>query len=155
MEFSAERQQVFDKLLPRYPNKEAAMLPTLRLAQEEFGYISNDVIEFVAQMLEVPVARVSAVASFYTMFDKKPVGAYHIQVCQNLSCSLMGAEPLIEHLEKKLGIKVGETTSDKRFTLSRVECLGACGTAPVMQINDDYYEDLTAEKVDSILEGLE
>ena len=154
MEFSADKQKEFDTLLPRYPHKEAAMLPTLRLAQEEFGYVSSDVIEFVAGLLEVPVARVKAVASFYTMYDKKPVGKHHIQVCQNLSCSLMGCETIIEHLERKLGIKVGETTSDERFTLTRVECLGACGTAPVMQINDDYYEDLTAEKVDKILEGL-
>lgn len=155
MEFSVERQKEFEKLLPRYPNKEAAMLPTLRLAQEDFGYVSSDVIEFVGALLEVPTARVRAVATFYTMFDKRPVGMYHIQVCQNLSCSLMGGEHIIEHLQKKLGIKVGETTPDKRFTLSRVECLGACGTAPVMQINDDYYEDLTPEKVNAILEGLD
>lgn len=131
------------------------MLPTLRLAQEEFGYVSSDVIEFVAELLEVPSARVRAVSTFYTMYDKRPIGKYHVQVCQNLSCSLMGAEHLIEHLERKLKITVGETTSDKRFTISRVECLGACGTAPVMQINDDYYEDLTPEKVTAILEGLD
>ena len=155
MEFSPEKQQEFERLLPRYPVKEAAMLPAIRMAQEEFKYISDDVIEFLAELLEVPTARVRAVASFYTMFDKKPVGKYHIQVCQNLSCSLMGSEHVIEHLERKLGIEAGETTSDERFTLSRVECLGACGTAPVMQINDDYYEDLTPEKVDSILKGLD
>lgn len=154
MEFSAEKQKELDKLLPRYPNKEAALLPTLRLAQEEFGYVSDDVTTFVASVLEVPVARVKAVASFYTMYNRKPVGRYHVQVCQNLSCSLMGAEHIIEHLQRKLKIKAGETTADKKFTLSRVECLGACGAAPVMQVNDDYYEDLTAEKVDSILEGL-
>jgi NADH-quinone oxidoreductase subunit E len=154
MQFSPDRQKALDLLLPRYPDAEAAMLPTLRLAQEEFGFVSKDVIEFVARRLDVPVARVTAVASFYTMFDKRPVGTYHIQVCQNLSCSLMGGEHIIEHLEKKLGIKSGETTADKRFTLTRVECLGACGTAPVMQINDDYHEDLTAEKVDSILAEL-
>jgi NADH-quinone oxidoreductase subunit E len=154
MEFSPERQKALDMLLPRYPNAEAAMLPTLRLAQEEFGFVSKDVIEFVARRLDVPVARVTAVASFYTMFDRKPVGTFHIQVCQNLSCSLMGGEHIIAHLEKKLGIKAGETTADKRFTLTRVECLGACGTAPVMQINDDYHEDLTAARVDSILAEL-
>jgi NADH-quinone oxidoreductase subunit E len=155
MEFSVERQKEFDKLFPRYPNKEAAMLPTLMLAQEDFGYVSSDVIEFVAALLEVSTARVRAVATFYTMFDKRPVGMYHIQVCQNLSCSLMGAEHIIEHIQRHLKIGVGETSPDKRFTLTRVECLGACGTAPMMQINDDYYEDLTPEKVTSILEGLE
>ncbi len=154
MEFSAEKQKELDKLLPRYPNKEAALLPALRLAQEEFGWISDEVTTFVAGLLEVPVARVKAVASFYTMYNRKPVGKYHVQVCQNLSCSLMGAEHIIEHLQRKLKIKAGETTADEKFTLSRVECLGACGAAPVMQVNDDYYEDLTAEKVDSILEGL-
>lgn len=155
MEFSVERQKEFEKLLPRYPNKEAAMLPTLRLAQEDFGYVSSDVIEFVALLLEVSTARVRAVATFYTMFDKRPVGMYHVQVCQNLSCSLMGTEHIIEHIQRQLKIGVGETTPDKRFSLSRVECLGACGTAPMMQINDDYYEDLTPEKVTAILEGLD
>jgi NADH-quinone oxidoreductase subunit E len=155
MEFSTEKQSEFEKLLPRYPIKEAALLPTLRLAQEDFGYISSDVIEFVAGLLDISPSRVRAVATFYTMYDKKPVGKYHVQVCQNLSCSIMGAETIIDHLERKLKIKVGETSSDKKFTLTRVECLGACGTAPVMQINDDYYEDLTPEKVDSILEGLD
>jgi NADH-quinone oxidoreductase subunit E len=154
MEFSPERQAELDRLLPRYPVREAALLPTLRLAQQEFGYVSNDVIEFVARLLELPTARVRAVATFYTMYDTRPVGRHHVQVCQNLSCSMMGAEHIIKHLEKRLGIKVGETTADKKFTLSRVECLGACGTAPVMQINDDYYEGLTEEKVGAILEGL-
>ncbi len=154
MEFSAERQKAFDKLLPRYPNKEAALLPTLDLAQREFGYINDEVITFVSDILEVPIARVRAVRTFYTMYDKHPTGKYHVQVCQNLSCSLMGVEHIIDHIQRKLGIKAGETTKDDKFTISRVECLGSCGTAPMMQINDDYYEDLTPEKVDSILEGL-
>ena len=155
MEFSPERQAELDRLLPRYPVREAALLPALRLAQQEFGYISNDVIEFVAGLLELPTARVRAVATFYTMYDMRPVGRYHVQVCQNLSCSMMGAEHIVAHLEKRLGVKAGETTADRKFTLSRVECLGACGTAPVMQINDDYYEALTPERVTEILEGLE
>ena len=154
MEFSPERQRELDKLLPRYPDRQAVLLPALRLAQEEFGWISDEVVRFVAGKLELPVSLVEAVASFYTMYDKKPVGRHHVQVCQNLSCSLMGAEHIIDHLRRKLGVEPGQTTADEKFTLSRVECLGACGTAPVMQINDDYYEDLTAEKVDSILEGL-
>jgi NADH-quinone oxidoreductase subunit E len=89
------------------------------------------------------------------MFNKEPVGRYHIQVCQNLTCSLLGAEPLISYLEKKLGIACGQMTPDGKFSLSRVECLGSCGTAPVMQINDDYFENLTAEKIDQILAGLD
>jgi NADH-quinone oxidoreductase subunit E len=102
MEFSPDRQAELDRLLPRYPVREAALLPTLRLAQEEFGYVSNDVIEFVAGLLELPTARVRAVATFYTMYDTRPVGRYHVQVCQNLSCSMMGAEHIITHLEKRL-----------------------------------------------------
>jgi NADH-quinone oxidoreductase subunit E len=154
MELSRERQERLERLLQRYPSKEAVLLPALRLAQEELGHVSDEVTTFVAGLLDLPVARVQAVASFYTMLDKKPVGRHRVQVCQNLSCSLMGAEHIIEHLERKLGIEVGGTTPDGRLTLTRVECLGACGTAPVMQVDDDYYEDLTADKVDSILEGL-
>jgi NADH-quinone oxidoreductase subunit E len=154
MNFTPERQAELDKLLPRYPSKEAALLPAMRMAQEEFGYLSNDVIDFLAKLIGLPVARVRAVATFYTMFETRPVGRYHVQVCQNLTCSMMGAEHIVTHLEKRLGIAAGETTADKKFSLSRVECLGACGTAPVMQINDDYYEALTPEKVSEILEGL-
>jgi NADH:ubiquinone oxidoreductase subunit E len=94
------------------------------------------------------------VATFYTMYNRKPVGKYHLQVCRNLSCSLMGAEHLIEHVAGRLGVRPGETTADGKFTLSTVECLGSCGTAPVMQVNDDYYEDLSEDKVDAILDGL-
>jgi NADH-quinone oxidoreductase subunit E len=154
MNFTPERQAELDKLLPRYPSKEAALLPAMRMAQEEFGYLSNDVIDFLAKLIGLPVARVRAVATFYTMFETRPVGRYHVQVCQNLTCSMMGAEHIVTHLEKRLGIAAGETTADKKFSLSRVECLGACGTAPVMQINDEYYEALTPEKVSEILEGL-
>ncbi len=133
----------------------AALLPTLHLAQKEFGYISSEVEEYVAGYLDLPVTHVHGVATFYTMYNKKPVGKYHIQVCTNISCSLLGADHLFDYLSKKLKIGDGETTEDKKFTLSSVECLGSCGTAPVMQINDDYYEDLTEEKIDEILKGLE
>jgi NADH-quinone oxidoreductase subunit E len=154
MELSAERLRELDKLLARYPTKQAAVMPALRLVQDQLGSISDEAIAYVADLLGVPAAHVTGVASFYTMYNRRPVGRHHIQVCQNLSCSLMGAESILEHLEKKLGIKAGETTTDQRFTLSRVECLGSCGTAPVMQVNLDYHENLSAEKVDSILEGL-
>jgi NADH-quinone oxidoreductase subunit E len=111
-------------------------------------------MECLAVELGLPVSEVRAVATFYTMFNKEPVGRYHIQVCQNLTCSLLGAESLITYLEKRLGIAAGQTSSDGKFTLSRVECLGSCGTGPVMQINDDYYENLTAERIDRILTDL-
>jgi NADH-quinone oxidoreductase subunit E len=112
-------------------------------------------MEYLAGELGIPVSEVRAVATFYTMFNKEPVGKYHIQVCQNLTCSLLGAESLISYLEQKLGITCGQITPDGKFSLSRVECLGSCGTAPVMQINDDYFENLTAEKIDQILVELD
>jgi len=152
--FSEETRAKHDRLLSRYPNREAAILPTLYLAQREFGHLSGEVILYVADLLGFTPARIYGVATFYTMYNKKPVGKYHLQVCRNLSCSLMGAEHLIEHVARKIGVKPGETTADGRFTLSTVECLGSCGTAPVMQVNDDYYENLTEESIDAILDGL-
>ena len=152
--FSVETRAKHDRLLARYPNREAAILPTLYLAQREFGHLSDEAILYVADLLGFTPARIYGVATFYTMYNKKPVGKYHLQVCRNLSCSLMGAEHLIEHVARKIGVKPGETTADGRFTLSTVECLGSCGTAPVMQVNDDYYENLTEESIDAILDGL-
>jgi NADH-quinone oxidoreductase E subunit len=152
--FSEETRAKHDRLLTRYPDREAAILPTLYLAQREFGHLSDEAILYVADLLGFTPARIYGVATFYTMFNKKPVGKYHLQVCRNLSCSLMGAEHLIEHVARKIGVKPGETTADGRFTLSTVECLGSCGTAPVMQVNDDYYENLTEESIDAILDGL-
>lgn len=154
MEFSPEAMKEVEKLLSRYPIKEAALLPLLHIAQREFGHVSLEAEAYVASLLDLPAPRVHGVSTFYTMYNKKPVGKYHVQVCTNISCSLMGAEHLVKCLEKKLGIKPGQTTADGKFTLSEVECLGSCGTAPVMQINDDYYEDLTEAKIDQILGGL-
>ena len=152
--FSEETRAKHERLLTRYPDREAAILPTLYLAQREFGHLSDEAILYVADLLGFTPARIYGVATFYTMYNKKPVGKYHLQVCRNLSCSLMGAEHLIEHVARKIGVKPGETTADGRFTLSTVECLGSCGTAPVMQVNDDYYENLTEESIDAILDGL-
>ena len=154
MEFSEETRKKFEQILRRYPRKEAALLPALYLAQEEFGYLSPEAIQYVAELMEIPPPQVYGVATFYTMFNKEPVGKYHIQVCNNISCSLKGADGLVGYLKEKLGINVGETTPDKKFTLSTVECLGFCENAPAMQINDDYYPDLTTEKIDEILEKL-
>jgi NADH-quinone oxidoreductase subunit E len=141
-------------MLARYPDRQAAILPTLHLAQREFGSLSDGEISYVAELLGFTPAQIEGVATFYTMYNRKPVGKYHLQVCRNLSCSLMGAEHLIEHVSRKLGVAPGGTTADGRFTLSTVECLGSCGTAPVMQINDDYHENLTEESVDAILDRL-
>ena len=141
-------------MLARYPDRQAAILPTLHLAQREFGFLSPETISYVAALLGFTPAQIEGVATFYTMYHRKPVGKYHLQVCRNLSCSLMGAEHLIEHMSRKLGIKPGGTTADGTFTLSTVECLGSCGTAAVMPVHDDYHEDLTEESIDAILDGL-
>lgn len=154
LEFSENSKKELAEIAEKLPEKHSLLIPALHLAQKDFGYISPEAMECVANALELNAAEVKAVATFYTMFRKEPVGKYHIQVCQNLTCSMMGAESLISHLEKKLGIGCGETSQDKMFTLSRVECLGSCGTAPVMQVNDDYYENLTPQKIDEILVAL-
>jgi NADH-quinone oxidoreductase E subunit len=154
VQFSDATRKKFEEVLTCYPTKRAAILPTFWLAQQEFGYLSSEVMEYVGKLLSLSPAYVAAVASFYTMFNKEPVGKFHVQVCTNLSCTLLGAERIVECVEKKLGIGLGQTTSDKQFTLSEVECLGSCGTAPVAQINDDYYENLTPEGVVRLIDEL-
>ena len=138
----------------RYPSRKSAVLPALTVAYEQVGHLNDDIYREISRIIRVPVVEIAEAASFYTMFPKKPVGKYRIMVCHNISCALLGAEGLISYLEEKLGIKVGETTPDGLFSIERVECLGSCATAPMMQINDDYYENLTREKVDSILDEL-
>lgn len=155
LEFSSEALKKFEETVSRYPKKEAAMLPVLYLAQQEFGCLSHDAIVYVAKLMDQSPARVYGVVSFYTMFNTKPIGRYHIQVCRTLSCALRGAEKVTGWIKKRLGIELGQTTADGKFTLSEVECLASCGTAPMMQINDDYYENLTEEKVAEILGSLE
>jgi NADH-quinone oxidoreductase subunit E len=142
------------KLEPRYPNKLALLLPALHQAQEETRWLSPEVMEEIAQYIEIHPARVREVASFYTMYNLKPVGEYHVKVCTNVACCLRGADEIVEHLEKKWNIQCGGTTSDRKFTLMEEECLGACGTAPAMMLNDDYHENLDISKVEKILSGL-
>ncbi|MFQ6109126.1 MAG: NADH-quinone oxidoreductase subunit NuoE [Candidatus Aminicenantales bacterium] len=154
-EFSDQTRRKIEGILSRYPRKEAAILPILHLTQKEFGCISAPEEKIVADILGIKPVRVREVVSFYTMLNRQPAGKYHIQVCSNLSCTLMGAETLIEHLQEKLGISVGETTPDKKFTLTDVECLGACEQAPAMMINFDYYGNLDKKKIDDILDKLE
>jgi NADH-quinone oxidoreductase subunit E len=154
VEFSPETLKKFEETVSRYPKKEAAMLPVLYLAQQEFGYLSPEAIDYVAKLMGQSPARVHGVVSFYTMYNMKPIGRHHIQVCRTLSCALGGAEKITDFIKKKLAIELGQTTADGRFTLSEVECLASCGTAPMMQINDDYYENLTEGKVTEILESL-
>ena len=146
-------QQIQD-LISKYPEKRSALIPSLHIAQKELGYISQDTMREVAQIFGLSPNEVHEVTSFYTMFHRKPVGKYVIQVCTNISCQICNAEGIMDHLTKKLGIKPGETTPDNKFTLLEVECLASCGTSPVVQINEDYYEDLTPEKLSMILDGL-
>jgi len=138
----------------KYPDPRSALLPALYVAQREHGWLSPEVMRDVAEVMELPPTEVASVTSFYTLFNRQPVGENLVQVCTNISCSLLGAEHIVEYLKNKLGIDVGETTLDNKFTLVTVECLGSCGTAPMMQINDTYYENLTEEKIDRILAEL-
>ena len=154
VEFSPAALKEFEAIVARYPKKEAAMLPVLYLAQREFGHVGPEAIDYVAALMEQSPARVYGVVSFYTMFNMKPIGRHHIQVCRTLSCALRGAEMVTSTIKGKLGIEPGQTTPDNRFTLSEVECLASCGTAPMMQVNDDYYENLTEGKISEILDSL-
>ncbi len=138
----------------QYPEPRSAILPALTIACHQVGYVDEDIYREIAEVIGVPYVEIAEAATFYTMFPKHPVGKYLIQVCHNISCALLGADSLIAYLEDKLAIGLGETTPDNLFTLIAVECLGSCATAPVMQINQDYYENLTKAKVDRILEDL-
>ncbi len=149
--FTQENLKKLEELKKRYPTTKALTLPVLWMAQEQFGWISPDTMKYVAELLSLPVGHIYGVVTFYTMFNTKPVGKYHLQVCTNVSCQLRGAEHLTDHLCHRLGVAIGETTTDKKFTITEVECLGSCGTAPMMQVNDDYVENLTDEKVDKFL----
>ncbi len=153
-EFTAENKKKFEEVVKRYPQRRAAMLPTLWLAQEQHGWISPEVMEYVAKLLELTPAKVYEVVTFYTMFNLKPVGEYHFQVCRTLSCQLCGAEGITEHLKKKLEVPLGGTSADGKYSLSEVECLGSCGTGPMLQLNDEYHENLTAEKLDALIGSL-
>ncbi len=154
-ELTDQTKKKIEEIASRYASKEAALLPVLHLVQREKGFISQQEEKQVAHLLNIKPIKIKEVVTFYTMFNQKEVGKYHIQVCSNLSCSLLGAEFLIDHLKDKLGIEVGETTSDQKFTLTTVECLGACEQAPCMMVNFDYHGNLDKEKIDNILDNLE
>ncbi len=151
---SDETKKRFDDLVRRYPERRSALIPILHEVQGEVGYLSPEAIEWVAGYLGLSPADVMSVASFYDMLYLEPVGKHMIYVCQNLSCSLLGAERLIRHLESKLGIRMGETTPDGLISLKRMECLASCGTAPAIQIDGIFYERMTPKKLDEVLEQL-
>ena len=149
-----EREKTFDEILSRYPNKQAALIPVLHLCQEQNGWVSEDIIKYAAKRLEVETAHVQGVVTFYTLFNKEPVGQHQVWVCRTLSCALRGADAVLQHCEKRLGVHAGHTTKDGKVTLRTAECLAACGQAPMIQVDKDFYENLTIEALDKILDGL-
>jgi NADH-quinone oxidoreductase subunit E len=155
-DFSSEVVEEMRSHLVKYPpeRSRSALIPLLFVIQRERGYIDNAGVNYLAKFLSLEVTDVWETATFYSMFNMRPVGRHHLQVCKTLSCKIMGEPEITGHICDKLGIHAGETTEDGRFTLSLVECLGSCGTAPMMQVGFDYYEDLTTEKVDKILDTL-
>ncbi len=154
--FSPEVVEEMRLRLTKYPpdRKRSALIPLLFVIQRERGYVDNEGVNFLARFLELEVTDIWETVTFYSMFNLRPVGKHHIQICKTLSCRVMGEPEITEHICNRLGIHVGETTDDEKFTVSLVECLGSCGTAPMMQIGFDYHEDLTMEKVDRLLDSL-
>ncbi|QBQ56430.1 NADH-quinone oxidoreductase subunit NuoE [Nitrosococcus wardiae] len=154
---SAEVRQQINHWIAKYPpgQKQSAVIPALHIVQAaNGGYLTNELVGAVAEYLEMPAISVCEVATFYSMFELKPVGRHKLSVCTNISCQLCGSDQVIAHLRKRLGIGFGETTPDRRFTIKEVECLGACGGAPMMMVGRTYHENLTPEKIDQILEAL-
>ena len=152
--FSAEIEAEIDRHIAKYPIKRSAIIPLMFIVQRERGYLDPPGVQYLANRLQLRVTDIWEVATFYSMIHTEPIGKYHIQVCKTLSCKLLGSEKITEHCSRRLGIGVGETSPDGRFSLSEVECLGSCGTAPMFQVNFDYHENLTPEKADQILESL-
>ena len=152
--FSAEAMKEYEWLLTRYPTKEAALLPTLRIAEQEFGNLDPAAMKYVADLMGFSPAKVLGVVTFYTHYRREGTGTYHLQICSTLSCALRGSRDICSHIGERLGIDVGETTEDGLFTLSKVECLASCDTAPMLQCNDDYHEGLTTDDVDHLIDRL-
>jgi len=149
-----ERERALEALLPKYPTKMAACIPLLHLCQDQQGHIDDAIVEFVAHRLDLPPAHVKGVVTFYTLFNQHPVGKHQVWVCKTLPCALRGSDNVLRQCEKKLGIHAGETTKDGKVTLRTAECLASCGTAPMMQVDKEYFENLTPERVEEILTRL-
>jgi NADH-quinone oxidoreductase subunit E len=152
---TADRERELTEILTRYPTRMAACIPLLHLCQDQHGYVSEEIISFVSQRLDLPTAHVKGVVTFYTLFNQKPVGKHQVWVCHTLPCALRGSGDVIKQCERRLGIHVGETTADGKVTLRTAECLASCGTAPMMQVDRDYHENLTPERVEQILTKLQ
>lgn len=155
-QFSAEIEAEVDKHIAKYPpeRKRSAILPIMFIVQRELGWMTPEGVNYVAKKLELEITDVWEVGTFYSMINMRPVGKHHLQICKTLSCKIMGEPNITAHICNRLGIHEGETTQDGQFTVSMVECLGSCGTAPMMQVGFDYHENLTTEKVDKLLDSL-
>lgn len=153
-QFDAERDAEFERLVKRYPTRESMILPALWLAQEQEGWISAEAIGYIADRIGTYASKVFEVATFYTMYHLHPMGTYHICVCRTLSCYLLGKQQIVDYLEQELGLKPGEITKDGKFSLEEVECLGHCGTAPVVQVNGEFHENMDVEKMKALLATL-
>ena len=151
VEFKKQTLEEFEGIAARYPVRRAALLPALWLAQREFGWLSSDAMKAVAKLVGVSPVQVLEVAEFYTMYQKKKPGKYHLQVCQTIACLLAGSEEIKKTVERVLGLKPGETSPDGKFSYQLVECLASCHTAPCMQVNDDYHENLTPESTEKLI----
>lgn len=154
IQFSEEALRKYNKILSRYPEKRAAIIPVLALAQREFGWISQEVSDYVGELMGYPPADVLSVATFYTLLRKKPVGKYHLEICRNVSCWLKGATACMKETEQVLGVRAQQITPDGMFSWDFTECLASCGTAPAMQVGDRYFENITPEQMGEIIEAL-
>lgn len=156
MTLTDDLKKQIDVWIAKYPadQKQSAVIPALHIVQDKYHWLTTDVMDEVAEYLEMPAISVYEVATFYSMFELKPTGANKFCVCTNISCLLRGSEKVVEHLENRLGIKMGESTEDGKFALKEVECLGACGGAPMMLLNKEYIENLTPEKLDEIIDSI-
>lgn len=152
--FTAENTAIAEEVIARYPVRKSALIPLLHLAQEQDGYVTDDAMAHIAELVEVTPAEVLGTCSFYEMFKREPVGDYLVNVCTNISCMLLGGEELLHHLERRLGIKAGDTTPDGKFTLDDVECIAACTEAPCLQVNYRYFTRVSAAQVDVLIDDL-
>lgn len=154
-QISARAASRLSEIKKRYPDARSAVMPALYLAQEEIGLINQTAVRWVSEQLGIPPVQVMEIATFYTMYYKQPVGRYHIQVCRTLSCALRGARQITEHLQKRFQLKPGEVSADGKWSYEEVECLGSCGTAPMCEINDCYFENLTPERMEEIINRID
>lgn len=157
MEIKFDEQELnqVEKIKAKYPTEQSALMGVLWLAQKKFGWISDEVMAYIADLLHLPPSQVEGVVRFYTMYFKKPMGKYHIQVCTNVSCMLRGGENIWDYFSNKLQIGHMEVTPDMKYSLEEVECMGACGGAPMIAINEDYYENITIDRIEQILKSIE